>query len=44
MNGEIIIITLKEKTLSNVTSVDKKGIKVINVLRNGKGDLIKEGN
>ena len=44
MNGEIIIITIKDKTLSNVRSVDNNGIKVINVLRNGKGDLIKEGN
>ena len=44
MNGEITIIILSEKVHSNVTSVEKKGIKVINFLRDGKGDLIKEGN
>ena len=44
MKGEIKIIISKEKILSNVSSVEKKGIKVINVLRNGKRDLIKEGN
>ena len=41
MNGERTMI--REKVLRNVISVERRGIKVINILINHKFDFFKEG-